>query len=138
MADRTAVVLRVRRALERRAKAQTARAETELHEAVEAARERARIHDQRETGGGALTPLQLRALQIQGMASWTSVAEASVAADRARQLRDERRDAQRRAAIDRRATERMLERRQDEAAVVAAATAQRVLDDLSVARWRRA
>lgn len=138
MADRTAVVLRVRRALERRAQGHAARAEAELLEAVERTRQRARAHDQREKGSGTLSPLQLRALQIQGMASWSSVAEASVAADRARQLRDDRRDAQRRASIDRRATERMVERREERDAAVAAATAQRVLDDLTVARWGRA
>jgi hypothetical protein len=139
MRDRTAVLLRVRRALERRAQAQVARAEAELHEAVEAARQRARDHDQRATGTGGrgLTPLQLRALQVQGMASWAAMADASATADRAGEQLADRRDDHRRTVMERRITERMADRRQQAAAVAAAATAQRMLDDLTVSRWGR-
>lgn len=137
MADRAHVVLRVRRALERRAKAQAAQAETTLRAQVERTRELARAHEARPRGAGQLRPLELRALQLQGLASWTHVAEAEAAAEEATRTRDAHRAEQQRRAVDRRATERMVERRDEQAAVVAAATAQRALDDLTVLRWGR-
>lgn len=137
MADRTRVVLRVREALERRAKAEAARAEADLRAHVERTRALARAHDARPPVAGQLSPLQLRALQLQGMASWSQLAGATAAADEARAVRDERVAHRQRRTIDRRATERMVERRSQEAAAVAAATAQRALDDIAVARWGR-
>ncbi len=137
MADRTRVVLRVREALERRAKAEAARAEADLRAHVERTRALARAHDTRPPVAGQLSPLQLRALQLQGLATWTKLAEATAAADTARSVRDERVAERQRRTIDRRATERMVERRSEEAAVAAAATAQRALDDIAVSRWGR-
>lgn len=137
MADRVHVVLRVRRALERRAQAQVAAAEAELHAHIERTREWARVHDARPRGTGTLTPLQLRALQLQGLASWSQLAEASAATDRACQIRDDRQSERQRRAIDRRASERMVERRDQQAAVATAAAAQRALDELTVSRWGR-
>ena len=137
MADRTRVVLRVREALERRAMAEAARAEEEVRAQVERTRALARAHESRPTATGQLSPLQLRALQLQGLASWTQLADATAAADQSRAVRDERVAERQRRTIDRRATERMVERHSEQAAVAAAATAQRALDDIAVARWGR-
>lgn len=138
MADRAHVVLRVRRILEQRAIARAAEAEAELATHLDTVRRRAKAHDERPVGTGTLTPLQLRALQLQGMASWTHLAEARQAADRAARVRGERDEERRARVVDRRASERMVERREQEVAAVAAATAQRALDDLAVLRWGRA
>lgn len=137
MRDRLTVVLRVRRAQERLAQAEAARAEGEVRAARETREARAEAHAGRDAVAGGLSSLQLRALQLQGLASYAGVLEASVAEEQARTRRDGAAAEHSAAAVRRKGAERMSERRNDVAAALAATNAQRMLDELSVTRWRK-
>lgn len=136
MRDRVSVVLRVRRAQERLAGARAARAEVEARAAADVRRRRAEAHARRDAPAGQLTAAQLRGLRLQGLASYAHLLAAAHAHDEADGLRDAAVADHTAAAVRRKGAERLVERHHEAAAMIAASTAQRTLDDLTVARWR--
>lgn len=136
MRDRVSVVLRVRRAQERLAGARAARADAEARAAADDYRRRAEAHARQGRSAGQLTAAQLRALRLQGLASHAHLLVAARAHDEADGLRDVAVADHTAAAVRRKGAERLVERRHEAAAVIAASAAQRTLDDLTVARWR--
>ncbi|MEX1164356.1 MAG: hypothetical protein WEB03_12330 [Nitriliruptor sp.] len=136
MRDRIGVVLRVRRIQERLAQAEAAAAACEARRASDTRVEQERAHAERPVVGLDITPLQLRVLQLQGLASYAELAAASSAEDRTKALRDTARAASVGASVRRKGAERLVEQRLESAAVAVAANAQRSLDEMAVTRWR--
>jgi flagellar export protein FliJ len=139
--SRLPVVQRLRALLERRALGAYAAAEREVAEAESglAARRTARLN--RPMTSGPLSPLQLRALELSGVAAEDAVTAAAQATEDARERRDEAGTALTEAAMRRKAVERLHQRREADHARVAQEAAQRSLDELAVlrhagSRWR--
>lgn len=137
MRDRFSVVLRVRRVQERLAQVDAVRADAEVRAAGQEHRDRAADHAGRPPVAGALSPLQLRSLQLQGLASYAELAASAAEVERARALAGRASADHAAAAVRRKGAERMVEQRASAAAVVAAGNAQRALDELAVVRWRQ-
>lgn len=136
MRDRFAVVLRVRRTQEKLAHARVADAERAAATAAELRAQRERAHADRPTQGTDVSPLQLRVLQLQGMATHADLLASAEAQERTRLHRDDVRSAHVEAAVRRKGAERLVEQRRDAVAAVLAGNAQRALDELAVVRWR--
>lgn len=136
MRDRIRVVLRVRKAQEQQAQARVAEAERSLRASAAEHAARTRSHGQHQTAVGDLSPLQLRTLQLQGLASYAELVAAARAEDEARAVRENAAAEQTASSVRRRGAERLVERRQDALAAVVARNVQSALDELAIARWR--
>lgn len=135
MSNRIATVLRIRALTERLAIGALAKGQQEAARAEQLVAERraaAQVRQPRTT----LTPLHLRALQLQGLAGHELVADAVVLRDQAdgrvAQLQVERSQA----SMRRKSVERLAERRGAEAAIAARSAADRALDEAAVLRRR--
>lgn len=136
MRDPIRAVLRVRKAQERQAQARVAEAERSLRASAAEHADRTRSHGQRQTAAGDLSPLQLRTLQLQGLASYVELVAAARAEDEARAVRETAAAEQTASSVRRRGAERLVERRQDALAAVVARNVQSALDELAITRWR--
>jgi flagellar biosynthesis chaperone FliJ len=136
--NRLAAVLRLRTIQERRARGELARAEREQVLAEEML-ERRRQAPPPIPPRDVLTPLQLRALSLQGVASHELVLAAANGLDLARHARDTAHSQWSEASREQKATERLDERRRAQAAEHARVAAERALDELVVLRqgWQR-
>ncbi len=138
MRDRFGVVLRVRRIQERLAQSDGSRTAASRGRSV-LPRSASSTNGRTPSGPSSacdITPLQLRVLQLQGLASYAELAAASADEDRTKALRDTARAASVEASVRRKGAERLVEQRLESAAVAIAANAQRSLDEMAVTRWR--
>lgn len=134
VAGRLGAVQRVREILERRALGDLARGEAEVDAAEQRLAERRRAYATRPSPPPSLSPLELRALQLQGLGAHELVEAASGDLEVAEHRRDELWQAWSHASIARKSVERLVERRGIEQAVAAEQAANRALDELILQR----
>lgn len=131
--NRLAAVLRLRALAERKARGELAHAEREvaLSEEMLARRREAPLP---EFPAESLTPLQLRALSLQGVRSHELLQQAAAEAERTRAARDEKHDHWSQASKEHKSAERLDERRRTQIAEQARIAAERALDEMVVLR----
>jgi flagellar biosynthesis chaperone FliJ len=130
--DRLRVVLRLRELEERRAQAAAARAELARREAEEQVESRRAAYAARPVPLDRLSPLHLRALELQGVGALDELQNAHVYLDDVTAERD-RADGDRSvAAVRRKSVERLRDRRREATTRAAQVAAQRSLDELSL------
>jgi flagellar export protein FliJ len=91
----------------------------------------------RPTPDGLISPVELRALQIQGIGSAEALAAAAAACRRAQDLSDETKRMWLKARDELESVKRLDQRRKREAARAAGRAAERALDELVVESWGR-
>lgn len=128
-------LLRVRELLERRAEAELGQQQIATTRAGVERDEAAAAYTARPRPAGQLTPIMLRALQLSGVRSHELADAATAAYDEASRAREAARSSWAEASTRRRVAERLHERRQAEAELLAQAAAQRTLDELVALRW---
>ena len=133
-AGRLGAVQRVREILERRALGDLARGEAEVDAAEQRLEERRQAYRSRPAPPPSLSPLQLRALQLQGLGAHELVEAATGDLDVAEHRRDELWQAWSHASIARKSVDRLVERRGVEEAVAAEQATNRALDELILQR----
>lgn len=131
--NRLAAVLRLRALAERKARGELAHAERELQLAQEMLRRRVET-PRPEMPAELLSPLQLRALAMQGLRSHELLQEAAAEAERNRKLRDEAQQHWSDASREHKSAERLDERRRTQIAEQARVAAERALDEMVVLR----
>lgn len=136
--SRLAAVLRLRAMAERRTRGQLAHAEREQRRAEEmlARRREAPLPESPE---GLLSPLQLRALALQGVRSHELLLHAAAEVERSREVRGQAHREWSEASRELKSTERLDERRTQQAVDHARTAAERALDELVLLRrgWQR-
>lgn len=136
MSNRIGTVLRIRALSERLALGALAQGRQEAQRAdelVAARRAAAQVRQPPTT----LTPLHLRALQLQGLAGHELVSDAVLLRDQADARVDELQAELSRASVRRKSVERLAERRGAEAATAARIAADRTLDEMALLRRSR-
>ncbi|MGM0818657.1 MAG: hypothetical protein ACQETV_04630 [Actinomycetota bacterium] len=134
VAGRLGAVQRVREILERRALGDLARGEAEVDAAEQRLEQRRRDYANRADPPPVLTPLELRALQLQGLGAHELVEAATGDLEVAEHRRGELWQAWSHASIARKSVERLAERRAVEQAAAAEQAANRALDELILQR----
>jgi flagellar export protein FliJ len=134
MSGRIGSVLRLRRLLERRALGELAASQRKLREAERALAARKEAYRRRPRAAATVTPLQLRALELQGVALVDEVEGARDAHAGASAERDALRSAWSHAAVQRESVERLAQRRLDAAVAAAEAVRARALEELVTLR----
>lgn len=129
-----ATLLRLRGIQERRERGALARAERALADSRAQVAARKQVLDALSMAGGPLSAAQLRAVRMQGDHAYELLRAAREAAASAEAERDAAAAAASRAAIRRKSTERLVERRDLEAQALARTAAARALDELVVTR----
>lgn len=130
MRHRLGTVLRLRGIAERQAAGALAGAQRDLRQAEELVAQRCAATAATPLAGAPLSPLQLRALELQRLAGHDLVQAAVSARDEADERRGELARAWSLASTRRRSVERLDERRSAEAAAAARAAADRALDEI--------
>jgi hypothetical protein len=128
-------VLRVRELAERRALGEAAAAQRDVRSAAEARAARVEaLAAAVQPAGRALTPLELRTLQLRGLAAHDLVVDAVSEVELAEERHAELVRAWSLASVQRRSVERLAERRRIEAAVAARQAADKALDEIVLLR----
>jgi hypothetical protein len=128
--DPLGVLARLRAIEEQRAQAAAARAQLAAQAAEHTAASARDAYAARPQPDLALTPVALRALQLQGTGALEVLQEALLARDEADHARRGAQDALSMATARRKSVERLTQRRMVEASRAAQAAAQRSLDEL--------
>jgi hypothetical protein len=136
--DRLGVVLRLRALEERRAQAAAARAEQARRDAEAQVAARRGAYAARPVPLERLSPLHLRALELQGIGALDELQNAHVYLDDTTAERDRADEDRSAAAIRRKSVERLRDRRRDATVRAAQVAAQRSLDELSLLMRSRA
>lgn len=131
--NRLAAVLRLRALAERKARGELAHHEREVARTEEMLRRRVEA-PLPEVPEDSLTPLQLRALSLQGVRSHELLQYAAAEADRTRKLREQAHDTWSEASREHKSAERLDERRRSQIAEQARIAAERALDEMVVLR----
>ncbi|HWH33276.1 MAG TPA: hypothetical protein VNU01_11460 [Egibacteraceae bacterium] len=131
--SRLAAVLRLRSLAERKARGQLAHAEREAALAAEML-DRRREAPPPAVPSEVLTPLQLRALSLQGVRSHELLQAAAAEAQRTQKTRDQAHDHWAHASKEHKSAERLDERRRSQIAEQARVAAERALDEMVVLR----
>jgi hypothetical protein len=128
--SRLGSVLRVRVIEERRARGELARADAAVRAADGEINDRRRAYARRPRPAGLVSASGLRAVELLGLRCLERVAEAVAERDAALWRRDEAAAGLSQASVRRKSTERLVERREAEAAHQAQLAAQRDADEL--------
>lgn len=131
--NRLAAVLRLRSLAERKARGELAHAEREAALAAQML-DRRREAPAPAVPSDVLTPLQLRALALQGVRSHELLQAAAAEAQRAGQARDQAHDNWAHASKEYKSADRLDERRRSQIAEQARVAAERALDEMVVLR----
>jgi hypothetical protein len=134
MKDRIKTVLRIRALAERRALGKVAAAEKEVRAAEALVAERRQAYFARQHVGRPVSPLQLRALGLQGIAAHDLVQDAMGECDLTHERRAELVQAWSLTSIQRKSVERLAERRVIERVNTARTAAERALDEAVLLR----
>ena len=134
MSDRLHTLQRIRDIFERRALAAKADAEREKRDAEKVAEMRRDAMNRRSSVIGPVTPLQIKALRVQGIASVEAVQEALQDVTIAERIVEDRTREATKASVERKSVDRLAERRDAEHAIAARAAAQKALDAAALLR----
>lgn len=137
MTSRVESVLRIRALAERLALGRLAQGREEARQADRLVAERRAVARSVVAPQPLLSPVQLRALRLQGMAAHELVTGALTLHEQAEARVAELQRAWSAASADRKSVERLAERRDAEAAAAANTAAQRALDELALLRRGR-
>ena len=131
--NRLAAVLRLRSLAERKARGELAHAEREVVLAEQMLRRRVEA-PLPDVPADVLSPLQLRALALQGVRSHELLQQAAAEAERNRKVRDEAHQHWSETSKEHKSAERLDERRRSQMAEQARMAAERALDEMVVLR----
>lgn len=136
--SRLSAVLRLRALTERKARGELAHAERE-QALAEQMLQRRREAPRPDAPEDLLSPIQLRALALQGVRSHELLVEAAAEVQRTWQFRNQAHDTWATASKEHKSAERLDERRRSQIAEQARVAAERALDEMVVLRrgWAR-